>query len=234
MRGSKIEAFSMDGGAALPSWARAAEPLVPGANVSAVVKEVRKALKEIQKASDEIARLARRRAGREIGQQLLTLSTATRERARETSQTLRQAFATAEDGSADHATLTALSEEFKATLRRFQQVWAASSSTDPRPFVLALLSCTAKWPLLCSYPQFHTPLAAGFPPLDTPLLAPPPHRRPSLQRRPPRLRRWGPARRLRPCTPWSTSSVPQWSTSSLPSAIIAARRRGAASRISRR
>jgi Sec-independent protein translocase protein TatA len=117
----------MDGGTggSLPSWARAAEPLVPSANIPGVIKDVRKALREIQRASDEIARLSRKRNGRDIGQQLLTLSTETRERARETSQAIKKAFASAEDGTADHAALTAVSEEFKTALLRFQQVPAA-------------------------------------------------------------------------------------------------------------
>ena len=99
---------------------------MPDANVPATLKAVRKALKELRRAADEVVRIGRKRAQRDIGAQLLAISTETRQRAQETSQIIHKAFRAVEDGSAEHAELIAVSEEFKAALRRFQQV-------NPRP-----------------------------------------------------------------------------------------------------
>ncbi|EOD30979.1 syntaxin E [Emiliania huxleyi CCMP1516] len=116
----------------VPSWARAAEPLVPSVNVASVKKEVRSSIKEIGRAADEMVRLGRRRGGPGASEQLLALSTETRERARATSQTLRAAFGAVDDASPDHAALVSLSEEFKAAVLRFQQeAEAASGAAAP-------------------------------------------------------------------------------------------------------
>lgn len=105
-----------------PGWAaRANEPLVPALDLAAIRKVVARDLREIRRASDEIAKLTKKKSGRDTGAKLLTLSTEARERARGTSRTLREAFATAAEGSAEHAALLTLQEEFKATLRKFQQ-----------------------------------------------------------------------------------------------------------------
>ena len=110
------------GSGSVPSWAqRANEPLVPELDLSGVKRDVQRDLKEIKKASEEIARLRKKSSGREVGSQLLSISEKTRERARGTSKRLRDALAVASDGSADHQALTQLSDEFRATLKRFQQ-----------------------------------------------------------------------------------------------------------------
>ena len=94
----------------VPSWAqRATEPLVPSLDLAGVKKDVQRDLKEIKRASDDIGRLAKKRASKEAGPQLLSISERTRERARGTSRRLREALALATEGSADHAALTQLS-----------------------------------------------------------------------------------------------------------------------------
>jgi len=126
--------MSLAGGSDSASWAtRAEEPLVPGINLPAVKKDVARDLREIQRATDEISKL-RKKGGRDMGPRLLSLSADTRERARKTSQTIRRAFAGCEEGSSEHSALTALSEDFKATLRRFQ---LEAESAAPRPAATA-------------------------------------------------------------------------------------------------
>ena len=50
----------------VPSWAqRATEPLVPSLDLAGVKKDVQRDLKEIKRASDDIGRLAKKRASKE-------------------------------------------------------------------------------------------------------------------------------------------------------------------------
>ena len=105
-----------------PSWAqRANEPLVPALDLAGVKKDVQRDLKEIKKASDEIGRIAKKRASKDVGPRLLSISESTRERARGTSKRLREALALATEGSDDHAALVQLSNDFRAVLKYFQQ-----------------------------------------------------------------------------------------------------------------
>jgi len=119
----------------VPAWARRAqEPLVPVVHLASVKKSVMCDVKEIQKASDEIAKLRKQKASRDVGERLLTISKETRQRARQTSSTIRTAFASAAEGSSDHAALTALSDDFKGALRRFQlEAEAAAPSSQSQP-----------------------------------------------------------------------------------------------------
>ena len=114
-------ASSSHTGGSNPGWASAAAPLVPALDLPNIKKVVARDLKEIRRASDEIAKLSKKKGGKDAGSRLLALSTEARERARGTSRTLREAFATAAEGSAEHSALLSLQEEFKATLRKFQQ-----------------------------------------------------------------------------------------------------------------
>ena len=116
----------------VPSWAqRATEPLVPSLDLAGVKKDVQRDLKEIKRASDDIGRLAKKRASKEAGPQLLSISERTRERARGTSRRLREALALATEGSADHAALTQLSDDFRAALKRFQQEAEGAAPAAP-------------------------------------------------------------------------------------------------------
>ena len=116
----------------MPSWAqRANEPLVPALDLAGVKKDVQRDLKEIKRASDDIGRLAKKRASKEAGSQLLSISERTRERARGTSKRLREALALATEGSADHAALMQLSNDFRAALKRFQQEAEGAAPAAP-------------------------------------------------------------------------------------------------------
>ena len=116
----------------MPSWAqRANEPLVPALDLAGVKKDVQRDLKEIKRASDDIGRLAKKRASKEAGPQLLSISERTRERARGTSKRLREALALATEGSADHAALMQLSNDFRAALKRFQQEAEGAAPAAP-------------------------------------------------------------------------------------------------------
>ena len=116
----------------MPSWAqRANEPLVPALDLAGVKKDVQRDLKEIKRASDDIGRLAKKRASKEAGSQLLSISERTRERARGTSKRLREALVLATEGSADHAALMQLSNDFRAALKRFQQEAEGAAPAAP-------------------------------------------------------------------------------------------------------
>ena len=116
----------------MPSWAqRANEPLVPALDLAGVKKDVQRDLKEIKRASDDIGRLAKKRASKEAGSQLLSISERTRERARGTSKRLREALVLATEGSADHAALMQLSNDFRAALKHFQQEAEGAAPAAP-------------------------------------------------------------------------------------------------------
>jgi hypothetical protein len=116
----------------MPSWAqRANEPLVPTLDLAAVKKDVQRDLKEIKRASDDIGRLAKKRASKEAGPQLLSISERTRERARGTSKRLREALVLATEGSADHEALMQLSNDFRAALKHFQQEAEGAAPAAP-------------------------------------------------------------------------------------------------------
>jgi len=131
-----------NGGGAPPGWAvRANEPLVPSLDVAAVKKSVLADVKELHRAVsalEKLANKAKKNPNSAVGEQLLSISAAARERARTTSRTLRTALGMAEEGSADHKTLTALSDEFKQALVNFQRQVEASSYLVPPPPVAPL------------------------------------------------------------------------------------------------
>ena len=126
---------SSGGQGSLPTWAqRANEPLVPAIDLAAIKKAVTADCKEVRKASESLAKLgvAAKKKSQPVGDQLVGISSATRERARGTSRTLQEALQQAEEGSAEHKQLLALSEEFKQTLRKFtQQVEETSHLVSP-------------------------------------------------------------------------------------------------------
>lgn len=99
--------------------------MLPTVDVPAVKKSVTADLKEVRKATDALAKLSasakKNRMQPDVGDKLVNISSATRERARGTSRTLHEALQVVEDGTAEHRVLTALSEEFKQTLRNFTQ-----------------------------------------------------------------------------------------------------------------
>jgi uncharacterized phage infection (PIP) family protein YhgE len=122
----------------LPSWAqRANEPLVPALDIAAIKKTVSTDLKEVRKATDKLSKLsaaAKKKYGAAVGDELVAISSATRERARGTSRVLQEALAQVEDGSSEHRALTQLSEDFKHTLKKFtQQVEATSHLAAAAP-----------------------------------------------------------------------------------------------------
>jgi len=125
------------GGSAVPAWAsRANEPLVPSIDIAAIKKSVNADLKELRKAADLLAKLgagAKKRPenGQTVGPQLLAISGAARERARATSRTLREALGIAQEGTSEHRALTALSDEFKQALIKFQQQVEATTHLVP-------------------------------------------------------------------------------------------------------
>lgn len=125
------------GSDSLPSWAqRANEPLVPAIDIATIKKAVSADLKEVRKATDKLAKLsaaAKKKYGAAVGDELVAISSATRERARNTSRMLQEALAQVEDGSAEHRTLTLLSEDFKQTLRKFTQQVEATSHLAAAP-----------------------------------------------------------------------------------------------------
>lgn len=125
------------GGSTVPAWAsRANEPLVPSIDIAAIKKSVNADLKELRKAADLLAKLgagAKKRPenGQTVGPQLLAISGAARERARATSRTLREALGIAQEGTSEHRALTALSDEFKQALIKFQQQVEATTHLVP-------------------------------------------------------------------------------------------------------
>jgi len=125
------------GASAMPAWAaRANEPLVASIDIAAIKKSVSADLKELRKATDLLAKLGagakkRPETKQTAGTQLLSISAAARERARATSRTLRDALSIAEDGTAEHKVLTALSDEFKQALLKFQQQVEATTHLMP-------------------------------------------------------------------------------------------------------
>ena len=128
-----------ESGSSLPAWAqRANEPLVPSLDLAAVKKSVNADLKEVRRATEALTKLAaaaRKGAapgGKGFGAQVLEVRSAAMDRARTTGRTLREAQALAEDGSSEQRALTALREEYNATLGRFrQQVEATSHLVEP-------------------------------------------------------------------------------------------------------
>jgi len=118
---------------AAPSWAATAnQPLVTTTNLPAVKKEVQQDLKEIKKAVDSIAKLARKRDGRDTGPQVLNLSDQVRRKARATTAKIRDALSGTPEGSAEYGALANLGEQLKATLRDFQKnVEAATAANEP-------------------------------------------------------------------------------------------------------
>jgi len=115
----------------VPAWAaRAHEPLVPALDLPNIRKTVARDLQQLRRASEEIAKLSRKRSANS-NERLLALSTEAREVARGTSRVLREAFASAEDGSAEHAALTTLQDDFKRALRQFQK--EAERAAPPSP-----------------------------------------------------------------------------------------------------
>jgi len=127
---------------ALPAWAtQAAEPLVPAVDLPTVKKAVQVDLREIKRASDELAKLTRNRGDRDIGPQMLTLSSSARERARGTSKTIRDAFAAVPENSVEYAALVSLSTEFKSTLRQFQQQAEIAAAVNKHTETATPTSC---------------------------------------------------------------------------------------------
>ena len=103
---------------------------MPAFNLQDFKKTVKQDLKLIQQAADELQKISKKPVPDQ--QLFIALSTETRERARNTSQTIRRAFATVQDGTQDFAAVTEMSDEFKATLRRFQrEAEAATVATRP-------------------------------------------------------------------------------------------------------
>jgi len=95
---------------------------MPTLDLPAVKKAVQADLKEMKKACDSLKSLgARKKHTRDDGQQLLQISMAARERARGASRTLREALSIAQEGTNEHKVVSALSEEFRQTLLKFQQ-----------------------------------------------------------------------------------------------------------------
>ena len=122
----------------VPAWAaRAHEPLVPALDLPNIRKTVARDLQQLRRASEEIAKLSRKRSANS-NERLLALSTEAREVARGTSRVLREAFASAEDGSAEHAALTTLQDDFKRALRQFQK--EAERAAPPSPAAAAPLA----------------------------------------------------------------------------------------------
>jgi len=119
------EDFSGRGAQATPAWAqRMNEPLVPTLDLPALKRQVQANLKELQKASEGLAKLVT--AAKKKGQSqppavLVELSAAAREHARDTSRRLREAVGQVAEGSAEHKAVSALSEEFRQALLKFQQ-----------------------------------------------------------------------------------------------------------------
>ena len=122
----------------VPAWAaRAHEPLGPAHDLPNIRKTVARDLQQLRRASEEIAKLSRKRSANS-NERLLALSTEAREVARGTSRVLREAFASAEDGSAEHAALTTLQDDFKRALRQFQK--EAERAAPPSPAAAAPLA----------------------------------------------------------------------------------------------
>ena len=124
---------SSSSGGAVPAWAqRANEPLVPFFDIAGVKKAVQADLKHLSEATHKLSKLAsKKNPDASVGEQLLAISSAARERARTTSRSLRSALGTVEEGSAAYRTLSALSEDFKSTLMKFQQAVEASTRLVP-------------------------------------------------------------------------------------------------------
>jgi syntaxin 7 len=124
-------------GASTPGWATGAkESLMPTLDLPAVKKSVTADIKELQKAAETLEKLAsqaKKTPGGSVGEQLLTISTASRERARTTSRNLRTALGIALDGSAEHKELTKLSDQFKQALMKFQKQVEETSHLIPTP-----------------------------------------------------------------------------------------------------
>jgi len=122
---------------AVPAWAaRANEPLVPAVDLTAINRSVSADLKELRRSADLLANLGagakkRPESAQTVGAQLLSISAKARERARATSRTLREALGIAEEGTAEHRALTALSDEFKHALIKFQQQVEATTHLVP-------------------------------------------------------------------------------------------------------
>jgi len=152
-------------GAPSPGWAaRANEPLVPAIDVAAVKKSVSADIKELVKAAaalEKLAAKAKKTRDAAVGEQLLSISAAARERARTTSRTLRMALGMAEEGTADHKSLSALSDEFKQALINFQKQVEDSSYLVPPPPVAAAGPSSSFGNLESGPPSGGIPMGAG-------------------------------------------------------------------------
>lgn len=125
-------------GASTPAWASGAkESLMPTLDLPAVKKSVTADIKELQKAAEALEKLAKKTPGGSVGEQLLSISTASRERARTTSRNLRTALGMAQDGSAEHKELSKLSDQFKQALMKFQKQVEETSHLIPTPTLAA-------------------------------------------------------------------------------------------------
>ena len=124
---SDFNSNGSNGSTAVPAWAqRATAPLVPTVDVATIKRAVNADVRELRKAADMLAKLAagarkRPESAATVGDQLLSISAAARERARATSRMLREALGQVVEGTADHKQLTALSGDFKESLVKFQQ-----------------------------------------------------------------------------------------------------------------
>ena len=105
----------------VPAWAqRANENLLPTVDLPAIKKSVAADVKEITKAAEKLAKLGKA-GSTSVGQQLLEVSSAARERARGTTRVLKEALANVPEGSSDARALNTLSEQFKQALLKFQR-----------------------------------------------------------------------------------------------------------------
>ena len=124
-------------GSQVNPWAqRANEPLVPSVDLPAVKKAVQADLKEMRRFTEALKALAKKKGSprQQVEQALLEISTAAREHARRASGMLREALSIAVEGSNEHKVVSALSEEFRQTLLKFQQqVEAVGGAGDPAP-----------------------------------------------------------------------------------------------------
>lgn len=124
-------------GGSTPSWARPSnEPMLPTLDVASVKKSVNADIKELKKAAEALGKLAmkaKKQPDASVGEQLLSISAAARERARTTSRTLRMSLDSANEGSPEHKALTALSDEFKQALIKFQKQVEDTSYLVPPP-----------------------------------------------------------------------------------------------------
>ena len=117
----------------VPAWAQGASaPLVPSVDMVWIKRSVQTDVKELRKSGEMLAKLAagakkRPASAQTAAEQFLSVSSGARERARATSRMLREALAQVQDGTAEHAQLSAFSADFKEALVKFQQQYEASA-----------------------------------------------------------------------------------------------------------